>query len=195
MPLSDIATINVSSAGAGVTRAGYGVPLIVSHSAAWAERVRTYTSIDAVEDDFATNTPEYMAAEAIFSQSPKVSAIRIGRAALQPTQRFAIGVQSQVLNTPYELRVALPTGTAWKSQDASYNPGAGATGWAPSGTWSMGDLVIADGSKLYTCLGKSGATGVGGGLGGGFTGIGAASGPSGTSAAIQEGQIDRKSVV
>lgn len=185
MPLSDIATINVTSTGAGVTRAGYGIPLIVSHTAAWAERYRAYSSLSAVGADFAANTPEYMAADQIFGQSPKVSAIKIGRAALQPTQRFSIGVQTVALNQEYKLRVAVPTGTAFTSQDATYNSGNGATGWRPSGLWSKGDLVIAsDGVGIWSCLGPSAIA-----YDGGFTGFGGASGPTGTSGQFRENQV------
>lgn len=184
MPLSDIATINVTTTGAGVTRAGYGVPLILSHTAGWAERYRTYKSLAAVNDDFAVNTPEYLAAAKIFNQSPRVASIVIGRAALQPTQRFAIGVEGVGLRTKYKARVAVPTGVVFTSQTAEFDSGAGATGWSPSNTWSRGDLVVADGDKIYTCLGPSGAA-----YDAGFTGIGAASGPSGTAAAIREGGV------
>lgn len=188
MPLSDISTINVSSAGAGVTRAGYGVPLIVSHTAAWTERVRTYTSLAGVQVDFAANTPEYLAASKIFSQSPKVTQIKIGRAALQPTQKFSVGVNTAALNTPYRVRLAVATGSAWVSQDATYNSGSGATAWTPSGIWSRGDLVSSASGFIYSCLGKSGVFG-GFGNSTGFTGFGGASGPSGTALAIAENQI------
>lgn len=178
MGLSDIATITVSSAGAGVTRAGFGVPMIMSYTATWPERTRTYTSIDGVGVDFPTNSAEYIAASKIFGQAPKVAAIVIGRGANLPTARWTLSVPAsvlgptQALNAPFKLRLGVPTGAAYVSQDALYNPGAGATGWQPSGTWNRGDLVVSDNSKLYTCI-----TG----------GIGAASGPSGTATSIAEG--------
>lgn len=179
MPLTDIATVNVTSTTASVTRAGFGKPLILSHAAPFPERKRDYSSISEVDDDFAVNTPEYLAANAIFSQNPTVEEISIGRALLQPTQQYAIGVQVATGAQAYKVRVAMATGTVFPSQDATYNSG-GATGWVPSNTWSIGDLVIADGFHLYSCLGPSG---------GGQTGIGAASGPSGTLAAIREGGV------
>ncbi len=184
MPLSDIATVNVSTTGAGVTRAGYGVPLIVSHTASWSERTRSYTSLSAVAEDFAANTPEYLAAEAIFSQSPRVTTIRIGRAALRPTQRFTIGAEVVATSYPYELRVAVPTGTVFTSQDVEYITG-GATGWRPSGLWSKGDLVIAsDGIGMWSCIGPSQTA-----YENGFTGYGGASGPTGNSGNFRENQI------
>jgi hypothetical protein len=185
VPLSDIATINVTTTGAGVTRAGYGVPLILSHTAGWAERYRTYTSASAVAEDFAVNTPEYLAAAKIFAQSPRIAQIVIGRAALVPTQRFSIGVNGAGTNTAYKVRVAVPTGTVWTSQDATWNSGAGATGWSPSQIWSKGDLVIAsDGVGLWSNIGPSQIA-----YEGGFTGYGAASGPTGTSGNFREGQV------
>lgn len=185
MPLSDIATITVSTTGAGVTRAGYGVPMIVSHTASWAERYRSYSSLTAVAADWAANTPEYLAAAKIFGQSPRVTALKIGRAALQPTQRFAIGVNGVALNQSYKARVAVPTGVVFTSQDAEYISGNGATGWRASGLWSKGDLVIAsDGVGIWSCIGPSQIA-----YEGGFTGFGGASGPTGTSGNFRENQI------
>jgi hypothetical protein len=184
MSLADIATVNVTSTGAGVQRAGYGVGAIISHTAGWAERCRFYTSLAAVAVDFAANTPEYMAAAKYFGQRPRPPRLMIARAALRPQQAFTIGVVTPAVRQEYKVRVAVPTGVVFPSQDATYNTGEGATGWSPSNTWSRGDLVVADGDKLYTCLGPSGA-----GYSAGFTGVGAASGPSGTSAAIREGGV------
>lgn len=186
MPLSDIATIVVTTTGAGVTRAGYGVPMILSHSADWAERTRTYTSLSAVGADFAANTPEYLAAAKIFGQSPKVPRIVIGRAALQPTQKFAITPVATSLAQSFKFRLAVPTGVVIPSQDVEYNSGAGATGWSPSNTWSRGDLIVGGTAYpgLFSCLGKSGIYNSNG-----LTGIGSTMGPSGIGAAIQEGQV------
>jgi hypothetical protein len=189
--LSDIATITVTTSGAGVTRAGYGVPNIVSYTANsifGADVSRTYERLSDVDDDFAVNSPEYMAAQAIFSQSPRVPLIKISKATLPPTQRFAIGIQNVATGTAYIIRTALATGVAWVEQDATYNSGAGATVWTPSGLWSRGDLITNDSGKLYTCLGQSGAFG---GFGGttGFTAYGGQSGPTGTDAAIRDNQI------
>lgn len=191
MSLGDLVTITVTTTGAGVTRAGYGVPLILSYTANsvfGTDTVRTYERLSDVDDDFATNSPEYLAASAIFAQSPKVQQIMIGKATLPPTQRFAIGVNSVATGTLYAIRAALATGTAWVEQDAEYNTGAGATIWAPSGLWSRGDLLTNDSGKLYTCLGKSGVFG-GFGNATGFTGYGGASGPTGTAAAIPDNEI------
>ncbi len=183
MSLDDLATIVVSTTGAGVTRAGYGVPMIVGYPA-WAERKRIYKTLTAVDADFAANTPERIAAAKIFGQKPKVKQIIIGRGALKPTQNYTVGVQGVGLGSQYALRLGVATGVVFPSQDASYGSN-GATPWSPSNLWSRGDLVVAsDGSRLFTCLGPSGA-----GYDAQFTGYGGASGPTGTSAAFRENGV------
>lgn len=101
MPLSDIVNVVVSTQNPGVTQAGFGVPLITSASASWAERVRTYANIAGVGADFATTTPEYLAANAIFSQNPRLTQIKIGRLANKPTQVSVVKVTSVINTTAY----------------------------------------------------------------------------------------------
>lgn len=188
MSLETVATIVVSTTGAGVTRAGYGVVAILSPEADWVERYRVYASLTAVAEDFDENSATYLAAEAVFSQSPKLPRLIVLRQANKPTQRFALGVQGVGLNTDYNVRVAIATGVVWKSQDAEYNTeeGPGPSSWSPSNTWTAGD-AISYGGNFYSCLGKSGPSGFL--FGYGFSGIGAGSGPSGVGAAIQEGEV------
>ena len=88
--LNDIVQLAITAEAAKATQAGFGLPLIVSHSAAWAERVREYADLAAVGVDFLTTTPEYLAAQAIFGQTPRPPKIVIGRAANKPTQRYAV---------------------------------------------------------------------------------------------------------
>lgn len=90
MPLSDIVSVTISTDSVGVSQAGFGVPLILSHTASWTERVRSYTSLSAVAADFATTTPEYLMATALFAQSVKPTKIKIGRCANKPTQKYSI---------------------------------------------------------------------------------------------------------
>lgn len=105
MALSDIVTVNITSTSVGVTQAGFGVPLLLSANAAWpTERVRFYTDVTGVAADFATTTPEYKAATAVFSQNPKVKRIAIGKLALKPTQRRTI-TPTAVNDAVYRVRV------------------------------------------------------------------------------------------
>lgn len=91
MPLDDIANISISTSGGGLSLPGFGTPLILGgYSKAWAERVRSYSSLTDLAVDFAAGTPEYLAAAAIFSQNPRPSTVRIGRCALKPTQGWKL---------------------------------------------------------------------------------------------------------
>lgn len=92
--LSDIVSITIVLQTGGITQAGFGTPLLLSHSAAFAERVRFYQDPEGVAADFAVTTPEHRAASKIFSQNPRPERVAIGRAALKPTQRFKIGAVS-----------------------------------------------------------------------------------------------------
>jgi hypothetical protein len=89
--LASVVSVTVSTQTAGVTATGFGMPLILSANASFTERVRTYTDLAGmVTDGFASTSPEYKAASAMFSQSPKPPTIAVGRRALKPTLRWAV---------------------------------------------------------------------------------------------------------
>ena len=62
MDLSEIITITITKNTRTVARAGFGIPLILSHAPTWTERVRSYTSLTGLAADFISTTPEYKAA-------------------------------------------------------------------------------------------------------------------------------------
>ncbi len=107
MPLSDHVSIVLTKDTVGIALAGFGVPLILSAQASWTERVRFYSDLPSVADDFAlTTSPEYLAAQALFSQTPKPKQIAIGRAANKPTQKYQINISTVAANNHYLLNVA-----------------------------------------------------------------------------------------
>ena len=101
MPLSDIVNVAISLQTAGILQAGFGVAMILSNTAAWPERIRFYTDLDGVVADFATTTGEYQAASKLFSQTPRVERIAIGRAANKPTQKYEIRVATVANSQAY----------------------------------------------------------------------------------------------
>ena len=102
MPLSEIVNITTTTEAAGVTQAGFGVPLILSANATFPERVRTYTSLtELANDGFSTTGPEYLAASAMLAQNPRVVEFRVGRLANKPTQSWTISVASVLNDTNY----------------------------------------------------------------------------------------------
>lgn len=106
MPISDIAQITITSADAGVTQEGFGTPLILSESAPFAERTRTYTDLAGlVADGYAITKPEYLAAQALLSQEPRPAQFKMGKALLKGTQRYDITVATVANSTAYKVWV------------------------------------------------------------------------------------------
>lgn len=114
MALEDIVNVTITTDTVGVSQAGFGVPLILSGTAAWAERIRFYTSSAAVLVDFPAvalkNKPEYSMAVKMFSQNPKPRKIAIGRGPA-PTQRWLIRIPGVINNTAYKVLVDGETAT------------------------------------------------------------------------------------
>jgi hypothetical protein len=91
MPLSTHVSITITEDSVGADRPGFGVPLVLSYTPTWVERVRSYSSLAEVAVDFPSTTgPEYLAAQALFSQSPRPETIKIGRGALPPTLKHTL---------------------------------------------------------------------------------------------------------
>lgn len=89
MTITNHISISIANNSLGLARQGFGIAGIISHTAAWAERVRSYNSLAGVAADFPlTNSPEYLSAQALFSQEIKPKVIKILRASLAPTQRY-----------------------------------------------------------------------------------------------------------
>jgi hypothetical protein len=106
MALSDHVTLTITNGTTTVARAGFGIPMILSCNAtAFPERIRTYTDIEGVGADFATTSPEYLAASAIFSQEPRPETIKIGRAVGVPTQAYTVAVSSAAAGNVYGIDV------------------------------------------------------------------------------------------
>lgn len=103
-PLSDIAVVTVTSEGAAVTQAGFGTPIILSVNAAFAERVRTYSSLTELAADFDATDPEYLAATEMFSQEPRPEEVKVGRLVNKPTPVWTI-TPTAVNDAVYSLEV------------------------------------------------------------------------------------------
>lgn len=90
-PITNHVTISITTDSVGVTKPGFGIPLIASHNASFAERVRTYTDLAGLTaDGFVATSPEFLAATALFAQDPSIVSLKIGRFALKPTQTYTI---------------------------------------------------------------------------------------------------------
>lgn len=152
MPLTDLVSITVNLTSPGVTRLGFGIGLLLTCSATWVERQRTYNGLTAVGADFATTTPEYLAAQAYFGQSPAPPQLVIGRVSGKPSRVNQIYISS-VQSIEYDVNVFV-NGVV---QKASFTPGA-ISAWSNNGgsgqAYTSGQLVTSDTGpvKVYKCI-------------------------------------------
>ena len=170
---SNVVTVTVILQPGGITRQGFGIPLILSNTGnAWGtpELVRTYADIDSVEADFATTTPEYQAANALFAQPIKPALIMIGKGPSKPTQIKDLSISSVVAGQAYTVNVY----SDGALQQVSYTAEAAAA-WQASHAYTVGQLISNDTGKFYICITA------------GTSAAGPATGPSGTNANITDG--------
>ncbi|XAO54235.1 tail sheath protein [Yersinia phage vB_YenM_P778] len=78
-----IVKVNITLNTSGSSREGFGLPLFIAATDAFEERVRGYTSLEDVAEDFAVTEATYKAAQALWSQTPKVTQLYVGRRNLQ----------------------------------------------------------------------------------------------------------------
>jgi hypothetical protein len=123
--LSNHVSLTITQDSLGIARAGFGIPLILSHNATFPERIRFYTDIAGVAEDFAdSSSPEYRAAVALFSQSPHPETIAIGRAAGAVTQKYEIAVASVRNSHTYSIAA---DGEGFDAESATYASDTAAT--------------------------------------------------------------------
>lgn len=104
---TDHVQVQLSIDSVGLARLSFGVPLILSHKRiedSFSDRVRYYSRLAAVAEDFETDDVEYLAARQMFSQG--IRRIAIGRAAGSVTQRYDVDILDVLDSHAYEIRVA-----------------------------------------------------------------------------------------
>lgn len=93
LPVSSVVNVQVEMSPVAAALRNFGACLIVGSTDVIdvQERIRTYTDISSVAADFGTATPEYLAAQAFFAQSPKPTSVQVGRWASAPTSGLVRG--------------------------------------------------------------------------------------------------------
>lgn len=121
MALTDHVSVTITLQSVGVPRAGFGMPMIVTHNAGWVDRVRYASRLSEVSGTlgFATTSPEYLAATAFWSQTPKPPTIAFGRATATVTQRYKVNANASALqhSTEYFINVS---GEGFEDDAAAY---------------------------------------------------------------------------
>lgn len=130
MAITQWINLQIKVSNSGVARAGFGIPLIPSHNAnvhgGWAPGyVHTYSGpADVLADGFAASSPEYLAASAIFAQSPHPTKVLIGRCASAIRMVWQLKAQQVLDSTQYQVQV---DGEGVTSTLATLTSGVGAT--------------------------------------------------------------------
>jgi hypothetical protein len=79
MSLQDIVNVQITRETKAVSRAGFSTINILGVNKAFPERIRYYSKLSDVLDDFRSVDEEYIAAQAVFAQSPSVTRVAISR--------------------------------------------------------------------------------------------------------------------
>jgi hypothetical protein len=81
LPVSNVVNVDVIMSPVAASGRNFGTLLILGTSTVIpvSERIRQYSSIEDIGDDFGVSAPEYAAATIFFSQSPKPQQVLIGR--------------------------------------------------------------------------------------------------------------------
>lgn len=104
-----IVNVDITLNTAGTTREGFGLPLFLASTDNFEERVRGYTSLTEVAEDFGEDTAAYKAAKQLWSQTPKATQLYIGRRAMQ----YTVSIHDEVTeSTDYSLTVAVGGGVS-----------------------------------------------------------------------------------
>ena len=104
--ISDIVSVSVSISAQSPNRATFAVPLIAGFHTRFAELTRDYVKLtDMIVDGFSTEDAEYQAAVAIFSQTPTVPRIKVGRLSGVQTVRVVTLLANAFNSTAYAITI------------------------------------------------------------------------------------------
>jgi hypothetical protein len=101
--LTDIIDIQISRETAAVAQTNFNVPLFVGSFLNFKERARTYSSIKAVAEDFATTSNVYIAAQNLFGQTLTPANVVIGR---RQVPGATVNVTQVAASTTYTLTIS-----------------------------------------------------------------------------------------
>lgn len=124
--LSSIVSVTITADSKTPSRQGFGVPLILSYHAVFADQYRTYSSLaEMASDGFATYDHAYREAAAVFAQNPTVQEVVVGRLPSAPAFVTQLTMTSAVEGQHVKFKIIEPaTGTV---QQIDYTIGAAET--------------------------------------------------------------------
>lgn len=146
MGTEPVISVDITIDSTGAPRQGFGTGLIASHNATWPERTRDYASTVEVGADWATSSPEYRCAAAMFAQENPPDVVKIGRIASPVTQVYTLDLTADGVANAYGYSIGVE-GQGFDEDDAQYTSGAAATKGAILG--GIGNALNAVTDKNY----------------------------------------------
>ena len=117
MALSDIVQVTITSNSRGISRVGFGTPLVVGVTTHIPGLTKLYTlgtaAIDLVTDGFGTNDPIYLAVTALARNTPKPRQVIVGKLLTDFDQTFDLEVKTIIAlgGELFEFTITAPDGT------------------------------------------------------------------------------------
>lgn len=114
LSMNDAVTVTISLAPTAIPLRNFGAFLILGPTPKVIdtnERLRVYTTLTGVVNDFGSSAPEYLAANLFFSQNPQPSILYVGRWAQAPTAAGIHGGTVSVANQLMSGWTAITTGS------------------------------------------------------------------------------------
>lgn len=108
--IADVVTVNITTNSRTPTRAGFGTPLFMGYHTKFPERYRIYTDLPGmVSDGFETWSAQYLWAQALMAQNPRVEKFVIGRLPAAHTHTQTVTILTAVEGQHIRLSVMSPT--------------------------------------------------------------------------------------
>lgn len=171
LSVNRIVAVNIFLSQLAAARRNFGVLCIAGDSDVidGLERIRSYTGLDGVAEDFGLAAPEYAAAELYFSQKPKPKIVKIGRWISEPAAAILRGSTAE---TDMDAWSAIEDGAMTLEVDgvesslsaldfsgqANLNGVASVISTALAGAGQSGATCVWDGSRFVVATVATGAT-------------------------------------
>lgn len=79
IPITTYIDISVTRTSTGISRQGFGTPLILAPVSQFYDRTKEYSLLSDVAEDFLSSTDIYKKAQAVFGQNPRPRTLKVGR--------------------------------------------------------------------------------------------------------------------
>jgi hypothetical protein len=108
--LDSIVSVSITADSATPTRAGFGIPLLMSYHTRWTDSYRSYTALsEMTADGFVTYDHAYLMAAAVFRANPTVEYVIVGRMTSAPAYTSVLTITDATEGNHIKVSVIDPT--------------------------------------------------------------------------------------